>query len=278
VHATGDLDYAERVAWPVLRSVAEFVASRAKQGPHGYEIKDTVGPREHYEAVDNNAFTNMAAARVLEEASACAEAIGRCAPPVWNDIATNIVIPRDTRRGTIINHDGARLMEEQGGVPEGAAGLFPVGYEAGRRTELATYRYAAMEQAPLYVGAPMLSALLPVFAARAGEAVVAAELLERGYGDFINDPFLEPDEYPRARTDRPRASPMFANLSGYLTGVLFGMTGIKLGYGPPEEWAVRPAAMPRGWKGIRVEQLSIRGEPWTLEAVAGKRARLSRTA
>jgi hypothetical protein len=135
-----------------------------------------------------------------------------------------------------------------------------------------------MEQAPLYVGAPMLSALLPVFAARAGEAVVAAELLERGYGDFINDPFLEPDEYPRARTDRPRASPMFANLSGYLTGVLFGMTGIKLGYGPPEEWAVRPAAMPRGWKRIRVEQLSIRGEPWTLEAVAGKRARLSRTA
>ena len=46
------------------------------------------------------------------------------------------------------------------------------------------------------------------------------ELLERGYGDFINEPFLEPDEYPRSRTDRPRASPMFANLGGYLTGLL----------------------------------------------------------
>ena len=73
----------------------------------------------------------------------------------------------------------------------------------------------------------MLSALLPVYAARAGNAVLAAELLERGYGDFINAPFSEPDEYPRFRTDRPRASPMFANLSGYLTGMLYGFTGLR---------------------------------------------------
>ena len=123
----------------------------------------------------------------------------------------------DSRRGAIINHDGARLDEPQGGVPEGAAGLFPVGYRVSPARELATYRYAAIEQAPSYVGAPMLSALLPVYAARAVNPTWHATLLEQGYGDFINPPFLEPDELPRDRVDRPRASPMFANLSGFLT-------------------------------------------------------------
>ena len=72
------------------------------------------------------------------------------------------------------------------------------------------------------------------------------------------------------RVDRPRASPMFANLSGYLTGLLYGMTGIKLGYGVTRDMAdVRPVALPTGWKALRVERLWIHGEPWTLEAQAG---------
>ena len=227
VNATGDVDYARRIAWPVLRSVAEFVVSRAVRTRRGYEILGTVGPREVYTSVDNNAYTNMSAALALEAAVDCAAMIDQPAADLWSQIAEGLVVPRDRRRRAIINHDRARLSEPQGGVPEGAAGLFPLGYRTDPQTELATYRYAAVEQAPLYVGAPMLSALLPVYAARAGEPALARQLLESGYGDFINEPFLEPDEYPRSRKDRPRASPMFANLSGYLTGILYGFTGLR---------------------------------------------------
>jgi len=39
-----------------------------------------------------------------------------------------------------------------------------------------------------YVGAPMLSALLGVYAARLGERERALELFERGYADFVIDP------------------------------------------------------------------------------------------
>jgi trehalose/maltose hydrolase-like predicted phosphorylase len=272
VNVTGDVDYARRVAWPVLRSVAEFVVSRVVRTRRGYEILGTVGPREVYTPVDNNAFTNMAAARALEAAVDCAAMINEPVPELWSQIAGTLVVPRDRRRGAIINHDGARLSEPQGGVPEGAAGLFPVGYRAKPETELATYRYAAVEQAPLYVGAPMLSALLPVYAARAGEPDLARQLLESGYGDFINEPFLEPDEYPRSRTDRPRASPMFANLSGYLTALLYGFTGLQPGPGEPETWAVRPPALPRGWRGIEVERVWIRGRAHSLVARSGTRA------
>jgi hypothetical protein len=94
-------------------------------------------------------------------------------------------------------------------------------------------------------------------------------LLESGYGDFINEPFLEPDEYPRSRKDRPRASPMFANLSGYLTGLLYGFTGLRLGPGDPEAWVHRPPALPQGWRGIEVERVWIRGRGYSLEARSG---------
>ena len=268
-HVIGDLDHTRRFGWPVLRSVAEFVASRVIRSERGFEIIDTVGPREHYEPVANNAFTNMAAATVLRQAADIATAIGECAPPSWREIADGLVLPQDTRRGTIINHDGARLDEPQGGVPEGAAGLFPVGYKAPREVELATYRYAAREQAKSYVGGPMLSAVLPVYAARAGDPALARALLESGFGDFINEPFVEPDEYPRSRTDRPRASPMFANLGGYLTGLLYGFTGIQPSTAEPDSWAERPVVLPDGWKGIHVDRVWIRSRPWGLDAAAG---------
>jgi hypothetical protein len=180
-----------------------------------------------------------------------------------------MVLPLDSRRGAIVNHDGARLDEEQGGVPEGAAGLFPVGYRLAGGAERATYRYAFAEQGPRYVGAPMLSALLPVYAARGGDPAAARELLERGYGEFINEPFIEPDEFPRSRTDRPRASPMFANLSGFLTGLLYGFTGIQIGAGDPETWCSRPVTLPEGWRGIEIERVWVRGRPWRLEARGG---------
>jgi hypothetical protein len=211
----------------------------------------------------------MAAATMLRQATQVAQAIGECPDPIWLEIAEGLGLPQDTRRGAIINHDGARLDEEQGGVPEGAAGLFPVGYRASDATELATYRYAATEQAPMYAGGPMLSSLLPMYAARAGEPALARELLESGFGDFINDPFLEPDEYPRRRTDRPRASPMFANLGGYLTGLLYGFTGIRPSMEDPGTWIERPVVLPDGWKGIHVDRVWIKGRPWRLDAVAG---------
>jgi trehalose/maltose hydrolase-like predicted phosphorylase len=270
VQMTGDLDFARRFGWPVLRSVAEFAASRVVRSGRGFELLDTVGPREHYEPVANNAFSNMAAATMLRQATEIARAIGECPEPIWLEIADGLVLPRDTRRGAIINHDGARLDEEQGGVPEGAAGLFPVGYRgAGDAAEVATYRYAALEQGPIYAGAPMLSALLPIYAARAGEPVLARGLLESGFGDFVNEPFLEPDEYPRIRVDRPRASPMFANLGGYLTGLLYGFTGIRSSMAEPGAWAERPVVLPDGWKGIHVDRVWIKGRPWRLDALAG---------
>jgi hypothetical protein len=271
VHATGDEDYLRRFAWPVIQAVAEWVESRVTKTRRGYEIREMTGPAETSPPVDNNAFVNMASAQLLREASAFCERLGLPAHRRWAAIADGLVVPR-ADRGHLINHDGYRLNEEKGGTPEAAAGIFPVGYRVDPRVEEATFRFAAVEQAPSYIGTPMLSALMPVYAARAGLESLAADLLETGYASFLNEPWLEVDEFPRTQPEKPRVGPMFANIGGYLMTLLYGFPGLRLGAGEPDSWCERPVVMPAGWKGLHVERVYVRGDEMALTAEAGKPA------
>jgi trehalose/maltose hydrolase-like predicted phosphorylase len=269
VHATGDLDYLQREAWPVIQAVAEWVESRVTRSRRGYEIREMTGPAEADPPRDNNAFVNMAAARLLREAITCAGLLGREPRPAWRDIADRIVLPSVSRGRHIPNYDDYRIDLPKAGTPEAAAGIFPVGYEVPEAVERATFRYAVEEQSPRYIGTAMLSAFLPYYAARAGLLDEAARLLEPSYGAFIDDPYLETDEFSRTAPEEPRAGPMFANTGGYLTTLLFGYPGLRLGSGPPESWAVRPVVLPRGWRAIHVERLWMQREPRSLTATAG---------
>jgi hypothetical protein len=269
--ATGDEDHAQRISWPVIRAVADYVESRVEPVPDGFTWSGTLGPREHYEPVDDDAFVNMAAVRVLETATAYAQRWAGAVPAAWREIRMGLRLPVDRRR-VILNHTGATLDEPKGATPEGAAGLFPVGFRAPRPVEQATYRYAVERQAPGYVGTPMLSAVMPVFATRIGDRTAARDLLERGYGAFIDAPYLEPDEFPADRTDAPRAAPMFANLGGYLTSVLYGFPRIRLAESEPSDWPEGRVILPEGWEAIHSEGLWTRGRRTTLEAVHGAAA------
>jgi hypothetical protein len=249
--------------------VAEWVESRVERSRRGYEIRETTGPAEADPPRDNNAFVNMAAGRLLQEAIACAELVGRQPRAMWRDIADRIVLPAATRGRHIPNYDDYRIDQLKAGTPEASAGIFPVGYEVPEEVERATFRYAVEEQAPRYIGTAMLSAFLPYYAARAGLPDQAARLLDPSYGDFINEPYLETDEFSRTAPEKPRTGPMFANTGGYLTTLLFGYPGLRLGSGAPESWAARPVVLPQGWRAIHVERLWMHREPRSLTAVAG---------
>jgi protein-glucosylgalactosylhydroxylysine glucosidase len=269
IHATGDRDALRRWAWPVLEAVSDFVASRVERTDRGYEIRGTVGPAELIdETVDNAAFVNMSAARTLRETAAFARSLGEEPPPVWDEIADGLVIPR-ARAGHIANHDGFRIDRRKGETPEGAAGIWPVGFTVSSEIEQATFRFAATVQAPRYAGVPMLSGFLAYYATAAGLPETAAELLETGYADFIDEPFLETDEYTRRRPDLPRAAPMFANIGAYLMTLLYGYPGLRVGPEDPTSWCQRPVVLPPGWRGIRIDRVWARGETWSLDARRG---------
>ena len=275
VHATGDLEYARVHAWPVLRDVAVWIESRVVETRRGYEIHRVTGVAEKEKPENNNAFLNLGAITVLREAVELAELV--TAPPGkrWEEISRKLVVPLDRRSGIIRNYDGHRASDEKGETPEAAAALFLFGYNTTPRVEEATYR-RAIELSAAYVGSPMLSALLGVFAARVGDRERALELFERGYGDFVLEPFAATDEYsPKVFPDQQRAGPFTANLGGFLSALLYGLTGIRIGPGDPVTWCQRPPSLPASWRGIEIDRIWVRGAPARLTARHGdERARI----
>jgi trehalose/maltose hydrolase-like predicted phosphorylase len=270
VHATGDLDFLRERAWPVLEGVAQWLSSRVEPTERGYEIRSIIGIAEQREEpIDNAAYMNMSAKVVLGEAAAAARRLGRGHPADWERIADKIFIP--CANGVILNHD--RFTPDEKGVtgatPEVLAGFFPVGYATSPETERATIDFY-LGRVDEFLGYPMLSALQGVYAAWRGDRARSLELFERGYADFMLEPFTETDEFSRKRfPEKPRVGPFQANLGGFLSACLYGLPGIQVGPEEPCDWARRRVTLPDGWDAIEVERLWVRRRPASLRARHG---------
>jgi hypothetical protein len=266
---TGDRRFARSEAVPVIEGVVEWLLSRLEWSGRGAEIRRARGPAEAFTPIDNDAFVNLGAITFLRRAAELVRWLGDEPPEAWEATARQIVIPSDPRTGAIVNHDDYLPDESLGETPEAAAAFFPAGYRGHPDVEQATLRYALRHQVERYVGTPMLSAALGVYAAWQGRRSLAADLLERGYEAFFDDPFGAPDEYPAADDRFPPASPMLANLGAFLGSVLTGYPGILPSLADPRSWPERPVVLPAGWRAIEVERLWVRGRPARLVAPHG---------
>lgn len=274
-HATGDAEFRREQAWPVLQGVAEWICSRVSATPRGYEMLRGMGIAERKLPSNNDAFTAMVARVVLGEAIACGRALGFQLPRQWDDIRSKLVIPMDAQTHVIQSHDGYSPTEEKGATPGPLAGIFPFWFELDEAVHRATLKFY-LNLAPKYVGSPMLSALYGVWAAWLGERGRSLELFDEGYGQFVQDRFLQTYEYrPDVFPEQPRAGPFVANLSGFLLSLVYGLPGLRLGPGDPSTWPSRPVILPQGWTAIEVDRLWVHGQPARLIARHGEeRARL----
>ena len=234
----------------------------------GYEILGTVGPREVYASVDNNAYTNMSSALALEAAVDCAPDDRRARAGALEPDRRRLVVPRDRRRGAIINHEGARLSELQGGVPEGAAGLFPLGYQTDRGPSWRPIDTRRSSR-PLCMLARRCSAPFFLFTRPAPGSqpspAVAREWIWR----------LHQRALPGARrvpSVPTRPAPSISDVrqsERVLTGLLYGFTGLRPSPGEPATWGAHAAALPQGWHAIEVERVWIRRRAYALHARPG---------
>jgi hypothetical protein len=232
-----------------------------------------MGIAEREAEADNAAFTNMAAVSVLRSAIGAATQLGRNANPAWAQIADKIVIPM--RGQIIVSHDGYRTDEEKGGTPDPLMGVFPLGFEMSPEIEAATLEFY-LNLRKGYIGSPMLSALYGVWAARTGDRMLAAKLLDEGYGRFCIGRFSQTLEYREdVFPEQPRAAPFFANLAGFLMSLLLGFPGLQPGLGDPASWPQRKIVLPQGWKAIEIDQVWIHRKPTRLVARQGERAILT---
>lgn len=269
VAATGDERFRRDQAWPVLAGVSDWIASRVTSGADGYAFRHHGGPAERAEAVDNDALTIMASKVVLEQAIATAHAVGQPSPSVWTRLLNGLSPPM-RGDGAIAAHDGYRVTEEKGATPSPLMGLFPYGYDAPATTERKTLGFY-LDQWADYVGSPMLAALYGAWAAMAGDRTLALKLLEEGYGLYVMGRFDQTLEYRLDKGDGDvAAGPFFANIAGFLSSLLFGFTGLRIGAGDCATWPSRAACLPEGWTAIEVDRLWARGRAMRLRARQGQ--------
>jgi hypothetical protein len=116
---------------------------------------------------------------------------------------------------------------------------------------------------------PISTGLLPMLRR------LALKMLDEGYAQFTSGRFLQTLEYRRGKfPEQPVAGPFFANMGGFLMGLLFGFSGIQPSTASVKEWSVRKAVLPDGWKAIEVERLWVHGKPMTLNVAHGEFATL----
>jgi trehalose/maltose hydrolase-like predicted phosphorylase len=265
---TGSDAFLRDKAWPVLAGVAEWIKSRVSKRRGKYEILASMGIAERKSPSDNAVFTNMSAQMVLQDAISAAKRLQRPVDPAWQEISSKLVLPR--RGKVVISHAAFRIDEEKAATPDPLMGIFPLGFEFDQETEKATLSYY-LKIAKRYIGSPMLSALYGVWAARSGNRRLSLEFLERGYGDFCTGRFMQTLEYRRdVFPEQPPAGPFFANLGGFLLGLILGFPRIEPGVKDPQDWCKGPVVLPAGWKAIEIDRLWIRGKPWRLYAAHGE--------
>jgi trehalose/maltose hydrolase-like predicted phosphorylase len=269
---SGKSEFFRQKAWPVLLGVAEWITTRAAKTRRGYEVRASMGIAERKQTVNNAAFSNMATVVVLRDAIEAAGRLGREADPEWTKIADAMVLPR--RGKAIVSHDDYRRDEEKGATPDPLMGIWPFGFPVDESEEQATLKFY-LDQSDDYIGSPMLSALYGAWAARSGNRRLALKMLDEGYGQFTSGRFLQTLEYRRDKfPEQPVAGPFFANMGGFLMGLLFGFTGIQPSAASIKDWSVRKAVLPDGWEAIEVDRVWVRGKPMALSAVQGEFATL----
>lgn len=153
----------------------------------------------------------------------------------------------------MLNHDRFTPAERGavGATPEALGAIFPFGCRLPKEVEEKTVRFY-LDPVDPYLGSPMLSSVLGVFAARLGERERATRLFEAGYLEYLNEPWRDCNEFSRTRfPDKPVVGPFYANLGGFLTALLYGLTGLQPGPAPPSSGSNgrRPCRTPgRAWR------------------------------
>ena len=267
-----DPNFGAEKAWPVLAGVSDWVVSRVHRTRGGFELLRSMGIAERQEPTDRAAFSTMSAVVVLRETMALAERLGRPPNPAWAPIADGLLLPM--RDKVVVSHEGYRRDEEKGATPDPLMGVWPLTYGMDPKVEQATLQFY-LGQASTYIGAPMLSALYGVWAARAGDRDLSLQLLEEGYAKFVKGRFLQTLEYrPDRFPEQPEAGPFFANMGGFLSSLLLGFTRLETSAGSVQDWAKAPVVLPAGWSAIEVDRIWIRGRGVRLTARHGELARL----
>ncbi|MBX2954551.1 MAG: glycoside hydrolase family 65 protein [Cyclobacteriaceae bacterium] len=242
---TKDRKFLAERAYPVLKEVADFWASRVeRKGPGKYEINNVIGANEWEENIDNNAFTNGMAITVLKYATQAATLLGIKPDPDWMLVANNIPILKFTDGTTQENatYNGVDIKQADVNLL-----AFPLDVITSRDQIEKDLKYYEPRMAK--DGPAMGNSVLATLYARLGNMDKAHELFIKSY---------KPNEVPPFGVLAETAggtNPYFATgAGGMLQAVIFGFGGLSI---TDQGIQQTKAKLPSKWRSLELKGVGV---------------------
>ena len=250
---TQDKEWLEEQGWPVMKAVADFWVSRVQKNADGsYSIINVVGADEYAENVDDNAFTNGAAKRVLRDVTAAAAVLGKKADPKWMEISDNLVFTYNSEGVTMeyTGYDGQFIKQTDVNML-----AYPLGVVTDPAQTVRDIEYYFDRIDPN--GPAMSNAIIAVLHARLGEPETAFKVFKKSYTDKLRPPFGVLSE----NANNSRVS-FATGLGGILQSVIFGFAGVEI----TENGIIQlPTKLPSHWKSLTVTGVGMEKQTFKVE-------------
>ncbi|MGK5728021.1 discoidin domain-containing protein [Streptomyces sp. URMC 124] len=264
--ATGDTAWLRERGWPVMKGIAEFWAGRVHRNADGsYSIKDTAGPDEYSNGVDDAVFTNAGAVTALRNAARAAQLLGERVPGEWTAIADRIRIPYDAQRKVFRQYDGYQGSKIK--QADTVLLTYPLEWPMPKGAAAATLDYYAQRTDP--DGPAMTDSVHAIAAAGTGEPGCSTyTYLQRSIRPFVRGPFAQFSEARGAKAgaeDPLAGSPAHDFLTGkggFLQTFTNGLTGMRM---REDRLRLDPMLPPQLGRGVTLRGLRWQGRTYDVE-------------
>jgi len=236
-----DKQWLKEKGYPLLKEVANFWVSRSVKNKDGsYSIHNVVGANEFAQNIDDNAFTNGSAKKVLEDVILAAKELQINPNPIWVEVANNmkfhyfsdgVTMENDTYKGEIIKQADVNLL------------AYPLEIVTNTEQIVRDLEYYEPKIAP--EGPAMGLSVFSILYARLGNAEKAFELFKKSYIPNKRPPFGALSESATSN------NPYFATgAGGMLQEVLFGFGGLQI----TDKGIVQgKTCLPKQWESLTIK-------------------------
>ena len=256
--ATGDKEYLEKYAYPVIRETADYWVSRSAYNKEKdrYEIHNVVSPDEGSRGVNNDVVTNVGAWRTLDFAIIVSKMLGKPVTPEWAKVKDKMYIVYNAEGQYYPEFEGAPAWKQNIGHVTPLMN-FPFEYPAAPRAKRNTLENALKSITSTGGGAFLLPTIYPMVAAETGDQALVDDCLSRSYKPYMKPPFNVINEGPRGE------SVNFLTGTGLLQQFVYGYTGLRLTPDKGVSEKFKPM-LPAQIKKLTVRNATIRGKKYDL--------------
>jgi trehalose/maltose hydrolase-like predicted phosphorylase len=248
--ATGDLAWLRDFGSKVICETAKYWASRVtyNQNADRYEITGVTGPDEYHENINNNAYTNAAAAKNLRIAAKTCEILGIEYPSKWLEIADRMYIPFDDQKQVHLEYEG--YAGDQIKQADAVMLTYPLDFEMSDAVRLNDLLYYANLTDPN--GPGMTDSIHSIVAAELGNVPMAYDYFVKSYRQYVKPPFNMFSETPTNYNFC-----FLTGAGGSLQSTFYGFLGFRWNESAID---LKPVpTLPENWTGITYKGIKWQG-------------------